>query len=79
MRAIIDRDKTVLEAMEELYPESARNTLRGFLKDGRVSVDGESVFLPKEMVKKGSTIECQEKRVKKEKCSYYGDKMFHFL
>ncbi len=39
MKHIADRTTSLLEALHEMAPESSKNTLRGWLQSGRVTVD----------------------------------------
>ncbi len=48
--------QTVLDALEILYPESSKNTLRSWLDKGRVTVDGELVSKAKTLVPKGKEV-----------------------
>ncbi len=42
MHAVIEKDSLLLDALVALAPTSSKTTLRSWLKEGRVSVDGQS-------------------------------------
>ena len=62
MKTIIDKDQTVFETLEALYPDSSKTTLRSLLKEERVKVDGKTCKLSTEPLKKGQTLEVVKKR-----------------
>ena len=57
MRHIVKKDILLIDALNELAPESSRNTLRTWIKDGRVQVDGREVATPSLALNPGQTIE----------------------
>jgi tRNA pseudouridine32 synthase/23S rRNA pseudouridine746 synthase/23S rRNA pseudouridine1911/1915/1917 synthase len=55
----------LLEALQQLAPESSNNTLRTWVKDGRILVDGTPIR-SLTTIAPGQTIEIVEKRIKKQ-------------
>lgn len=56
MKYITTTDLTLIEALALLSPESSKTTLRSWLKDGRVTVDGELVKHTQELVRQGQEV-----------------------
>ena len=56
MKNIMTEDISLLDGLVKLYPDSAKRTLRIWLKQRRVSVDGVAITIGKHLVKKGSQI-----------------------
>ena len=63
MKYTTEADTQLLEALAKLSPESSQTTRRSWLKDGRVSVDGEVVKIGKTLIYKGQTITLGAKNV----------------
>lgn len=55
------RDLSLLEALAEMSPESSKTTLRSWLKDGRISVNGASEKIGSRKIKKGQWVEVGRK------------------
>jgi len=66
MRHTIKNITTLLEALTELAPDSSRNTLRTWIKDSRVSVDGKRVLQPALELVPGQIITVSARPLKKE-------------
>jgi len=65
MKKMFDHELPLLEALQKIAPQSSNNTLRKWVQDGRVLVDGNparKLFT----VAAGQTIEIVEKRIKKQ-------------
>lgn len=62
MKKIIDKDQTVFDALQALYPESSKTTIRSYLKEQRVKVDGRTCKIGTDLLKKGQTLEVGKKR-----------------
>ncbi|MBS4168079.1 RluA family pseudouridine synthase [Parachlamydia sp. AcF125] len=58
---------TVLEALTKLSPDSSKTTLREWLRDGRVFVDGQLVKIASTPLQSGQTISLGSKPARKEK------------
>lgn len=56
MNLLVNKDSILLDALQEMSPESSKTTLRSWLKDGRISVDGEVVKLASFQVNKGQRV-----------------------
>lgn len=56
MKFTVSNDSTVFEALSLAYPDCSKTTLRSWLKEGRVLVDGRVVKIGKEGVCKGQVI-----------------------
>lgn len=52
---------TVLEALEKGYPDSSKTTLRSWIKEGRVFVDGVKINKTNHVVQSGQTLELKQK------------------
>jgi 23S rRNA pseudouridine1911/1915/1917 synthase len=61
MKCIIDKDQSLLEALSILAPDSSKTTHRSWLKDGRVTVDGEVVKLASTLVRKGQEVSLNQR------------------
>lgn len=57
MKYIAVEDLNLLEALTRLAPESSKTTLRSWLKDGRITVNAETIKLAAFRVKKGQEVE----------------------
>lgn len=66
MRYIIKQSTTLLEALTEAAPDSSRNTIRCWLRDGRVLLDGKAMNKPAFPVKEGQKIEVSARKLKSE-------------
>ena len=66
MRYSIKQTSPLLDALANHFPESSRNTLRTFLKDERVLVDGKLLTDPKQEVLAGQELQVLPRRLKKE-------------
>jgi tRNA pseudouridine32 synthase/23S rRNA pseudouridine746 synthase/23S rRNA pseudouridine1911/1915/1917 synthase len=64
MKFKIEKKATLLEAIAEHQSESSRNTIRSWIQDGRVLVDGQVVQMPKHEVTPGQEVRIDERRVK---------------
>lgn len=58
MKYIASADLPILEALAQLSPQSSKNTLRSWIKEGRVLIDNEFVKNPSIIVLKKSTSDC---------------------
>ena len=56
MEHIVEDEDTLLNALAVMYPHSSNSTLRKMLTEGRVTVDGASIYKAKEIVQKGGLI-----------------------
>lgn len=56
MKYIVEDELPLLDALAKLSPESSKTTLRSWLKDGRVTVDGDVVKLGNTLVHKEQVI-----------------------
>lgn len=57
MKYIVEKDQPLLEALEKLSKESSKTTLRSWLKDGRITVNGAVEKVGSKMVTQGQVIE----------------------
>jgi len=53
---------TLLSLLEELSPDSSKNTLRGWLEKGRVTVDGKRAKFAKQTVEGGQLVKVGDKK-----------------
>lgn len=67
MRYKIDTTKTLIEAVKVLLPDSSSNTLRQFLIDGRITIDGLVAKRYNQTVRAGQEVGFSEGRIKYEK------------
>lgn len=63
MNKIIDKEQTLLEALQDLFPDSSKSTLRSLLKEERVQVDGTTCKVPGTQLSIGQSIEVGKKRL----------------
>ena len=56
MKLQLDKDLTLLEALAVLSPDSSKTTLRSWLKEGRVSIDGTVEKVGTKLIKKNQII-----------------------
>ncbi|HXG59705.1 MAG TPA: RluA family pseudouridine synthase [Thermoanaerobaculia bacterium] len=61
MRRIIARRETLLEALEDLFPDSSRTTLRQMLQQGRVRVNSEVEKNARRVVEPGEALDVGQK------------------
>ena len=66
MRYSIKQTSSLLDALAIHFPESSRNTLRTFLKDERVLIDGKLATDPKQQVDAQQELQVLPRRLKKE-------------
>ena len=57
MKYICPQDVCILEALRTLFPQSSANTLRSWIKAGRISVNSRTVFKANLELSKGAIIE----------------------
>jgi 23S rRNA pseudouridine1911/1915/1917 synthase len=62
MKYIVPQDLTLLEALTALSPQSSKTTLRSWLKEGRITVDGQVMKLGHLPVLQGQTIRIGPRR-----------------
>lgn len=62
MRLDIEKSMSVIEALEILSPDSSRSTLRSWIKNSRVYVDGVVSLREKTLLEKGQEILVEKKR-----------------
>lgn len=60
MKSVVKRVCTLIEVLEEMSPSSSKTTLRSWLKEGRVLVDGVSVKLANSTVEPGQEISLEK-------------------
>lgn len=56
MKAVIETQTSVLEALKELSPDSSNNTLRSWIAKGRVTVDGNTLLKANTPLLSGQTL-----------------------
>jgi 23S rRNA pseudouridine1911/1915/1917 synthase len=61
MKYTAQSDITLFDALIHLSPESSKTNLRSWLKEGRVTVDGEPVKISASLVRKGQVVALGEK------------------
>lgn len=64
MNEILQDDLSLIEALQNQFPDSSKRTLLNWVKWGRVSVDGAPVLKPHALVKKGQTPVLEKKESK---------------
>jgi tRNA pseudouridine32 synthase/23S rRNA pseudouridine746 synthase/23S rRNA pseudouridine1911/1915/1917 synthase len=62
MKIKADKEIALLEILALLSPSSSKTTLRSWVKEGRVSIDGEPAAITATQVTKGQTVEVGQKR-----------------
>jgi len=56
MKFVVTKEITILEALVQAAPDSSKSTLRSWLKQGRILVDGDVVKIPATVLKEGQTL-----------------------
>ena len=56
MRAVIEKETQLLDALAALAPTSSKTTLRSWLKEGRVTVDGQPAKRADILLAKGQVV-----------------------
>jgi 23S rRNA pseudouridine1911/1915/1917 synthase len=56
MKLTIKKPSILLEALQELFPDSSKSSLRTWIKQGRVFIDGETASRADQCLKVGNTI-----------------------
>lgn len=64
MKFKTEKKITVFEALCAFQPESSRNTIRSWIKDGRVTVNGKAVQQANVEIEPGVVVEISERKVK---------------
>lgn len=62
MKYIVPSDISLLEALHQISPQSSKNTLRSWIKEGRVQVDGIPVKNPLTIVVKDQKVELGQRK-----------------
>lgn len=62
MKYIAEENIQLLDALSKLSPNSSKTTLRSWIKEGRVNVDGLEIKLSNHLVAKGETVTVGPKR-----------------
>ncbi len=62
MKLIVKDNQSLLEALKHLSPDSSMSTLRSWLKEGRVSIDGQTCKISKFSVEKNQTVEVGKRK-----------------
>ena len=75
MRHIVEEQSTLLEALERAAPDSSRNTLRTWVKDGRVLVDGVVQSQVSKQLAKGQLVVVEGRKPKKRGRSPFSTKI----
>lgn len=65
MRKTVERSETLLEALEDLFPDSSRTSLRQMLQTGRVRVNAEIEKNARRQLEKGDRVEVTPKSVQR--------------
>lgn len=63
MNKIIHKEQTLIEALQEVYPDSSKSTLRSLLKEERVRVDGATCKIANTPLSVGQQLEVGKKRL----------------
>lgn len=63
MKYIASKDMSLIEALEKLSPESSKTTLRSWLKEGRVTINGEAAKLSSTPILEGQEISLKARPV----------------
>jgi 23S rRNA pseudouridine1911/1915/1917 synthase len=61
MQLIAPHDAPILEIVTLLFPASSKTTIRSWIKDGRVTIDGVTAKQANDLVRKGQTVVFGEK------------------
>lgn len=56
MKYICPLDQTILEALAAFFPKNSKSSLRSWIKEGRISLDGETIKSSSATVSKGDTL-----------------------
>ena len=59
---IVEEEIDLIEALQSMFPQSKRNTLRKMLTQGRVLVDGEITYKAKQIISANSVIKVSDKQ-----------------
>lgn len=62
MRTIISEEQSLLEALARHYPDSSKSTLRSWLKQGRITVDGQIAKNASLVIKKGQSLTVESRK-----------------
>lgn len=62
MKYTVEHKQSLIEALEKLSPGSSKTTVRSWLKEGRVSVDGRGEKLGNQQVKPGQVVELGQRK-----------------
>lgn len=62
MKYLTPQSMTVLEALQQAFPESSKTAMREWVRDGRIALEGRVIFGANKVLAKGSTIELLPKR-----------------
>jgi tRNA pseudouridine32 synthase/23S rRNA pseudouridine746 synthase/23S rRNA pseudouridine1911/1915/1917 synthase len=57
MKWVVDQKISIFDALQKLFPESSKSTLRSLLQGGRVSVSGRRLVKAQEMMQVGQEVE----------------------
>lgn len=65
MKHVVKKNQTLLEALQEAYPDSSNSTLRKWLKNGRILVDGKRQKIATTDLEPGQSVEqsSQQKKI----------------
>lgn len=61
MQTIAENDAPLLECLAKLAPDSSKSTLRSWIKEGRVSIDGKTAKRGDELIAKGQKVSLGQK------------------
>ncbi len=61
MKHTAKNNSTIFEALEGFYPDASKTTLRSWLKEGRIYVDGLKILRTNHPVQEGQTLELKPK------------------
>ena len=67
MKYVLEKAMNLLEALATSHPESSRNTLRKWIKDGRVMVDDKQMTETNAILQKGQTVVLSGQKMKHER------------
>lgn len=62
MKYTTETELTLLEALQQMSPDSSKSTLRGWIKVGRILVDDAPCTTPNKLLPQGSTVSLARKR-----------------
>jgi 23S rRNA pseudouridine1911/1915/1917 synthase len=63
MKHTLSQDQSLFEAISALSPDSSKSTIRSWLKDGRIAVDGQICKIGSTLLNKGQTLELIKKKI----------------